>query len=62
MRKESKFGYGGMKRGLKRNTAESSADMSGFNLRRNKAPFGSFAGSKPSKFGKRPGKRARHGQ
>lgn len=32
--KEEKFGFGGKKRGLKRNTAESSADFSQFSARK----------------------------
>lgn len=46
--KQSKFGYGGRKKGLKKNTAESSAQFSGFKSSK------TFGGSKGFKKGKRP--------
>ncbi|KAJ2233990.1 RRNA processing protein [Coemansia sp. RSA 1722] len=55
--KNEKFGYGGKKRGMKNNTAESTADISSFSAKRNKnAKFVA-----PSKRGKaqRPGKAKR---
>ncbi|KAJ2298493.1 RRNA processing protein [Coemansia sp. RSA 2611] len=53
-KKNERFGFGGKKRGMKRNTAESASDISGFSVKRNKsASFGA------SKKGKRPGKSKR---
>lgn len=55
--KNERFGFGGKKRGLKNNTADSTNDMTGFSVKRNKgANF-----SQPSKKGsaKRPGKARR---
>lgn len=61
LKKDQKFGFGGKKRHGKSNTAESSADMSGFSVRRNKSA--SFKpGHKAVKAGgvkKRPGKARR---
>ncbi|ORX54708.1 Ebp2-domain-containing protein [Piromyces finnis] len=54
--KDKKFGYGGKKRGSKQNTAESSADMSGFSHKKMKAT--TFGGAK-NKKAKRPGKNKR---
>ncbi|KAF9113808.1 rRNA-processing protein and EBNA1-binding protein ebp2 [Mortierella sp. AM989] len=59
-KKDQKFGFGGKKRHGKSNTADSSADVSGFNVKRNKST--SFkAGHKATKAGakKRPGKSRR---
>ncbi|KAG0367923.1 eukaryotic rRNA processing [Gamsiella multidivaricata] len=60
-KKDQKFGFGGKKRHAKSNTAESSADVSGFNVKRNKSS--SFkAGHKAAKPGgvkKRLGKSRR---
>ncbi|KAJ2779181.1 RRNA processing protein [Coemansia javaensis] len=56
-RKNEKFGFGGKKRGMKNNTAESSADMSGFSVRKNKSP--SFGGVGRRKPATRPGKSRR---
>ncbi|KAJ1816176.1 RRNA processing protein, partial [Coemansia sp. RSA 2599] len=55
--KNEKFGFGGKKRGMKNNTAESSADMKSFSVKRNKSS--KFIA--PSKRGKaqRPGKSKR---
>ncbi|KAJ2856964.1 RRNA processing protein [Coemansia erecta] len=55
--KNEKFGFGGKKRGMKNNTAESSADLSSFSAKRNKSS--KFVA--PSKRGKsqRPGKSKR---
>jgi rRNA-processing protein EBP2 len=54
--KDKKFGYGGKKRGSKQNTAESTADMSGFSHKKMKAnTFGGVKGKKA----KRPGKSKR---
>jgi len=53
--KDKKYGYGGKKRGLKRNDAESSADLSSFSVAKNKR----FDKSWGIKTPKRPGKRAR---
>ncbi|KAI8578108.1 hypothetical protein K450DRAFT_249076 [Umbelopsis ramanniana AG] len=50
-KKDSKYGFGGKKRYAKSNTAESSADVGGFNPKKNKAPFKGQA--------KRPGKAKR---
>ncbi|KAG2176537.1 hypothetical protein INT44_007200 [Umbelopsis vinacea] len=50
-KKDSKYGFGGKKRHAKSNTAESSADVGGFNPKKNKAPFKGQA--------KRPGKAKR---
>lgn len=38
-KKDAKYGFGGKKSGKKRNTAESAADMSGYSVARNKAPY-----------------------
>ncbi|KAI1315419.1 rRNA-processing protein and EBNA1-binding protein ebp2 [Mortierella claussenii] len=60
LKKDQKFGFGGKKRHAKSNTADSSADVSGFNVKRNKST--SFkAGHKATKAGakKRPGKARR---
>jgi len=54
--KDKKFGYGGRKRGSKQNTAESTADMSGFSHKKMKES--SFGGNK-NKKAKRPGKSKR---
>ncbi|CAM0141132.1 rRNA-processing protein EBP2 [Umbelopsis sp. WA50703] len=50
-KKNAKYGFGGKKRYAKSNTAESSADVGGFNPQKNKAPFKGQA--------KRPGKAKR---
>lgn len=50
-KKNAKYGFGGKKRHAKSNTAESSADVGGFNPKKNKAPFKGQA--------KRPGKAKR---
>ncbi|KAF9364913.1 rRNA-processing protein and EBNA1-binding protein ebp2 [Mortierella sp. NVP85] len=61
LKKDQKFGFGGKKRHGKSNTAESSADVSGFSVRRNKST--SFKpGHKAAKatgVKKRPGKARR---
>ncbi|KAF9173874.1 rRNA-processing protein and EBNA1-binding protein ebp2 [Mortierella sp. AD011] len=60
LKKDQKFGFGGKKRHAKSNTADSSADVSGFNVKRNKST--SFkAGHKATKTAakKRPGKARR---
>ncbi|KAJ2159316.1 RRNA processing protein [Coemansia sp. RSA 552] len=53
--KNKKFGYGGKKRGLKRNTADSASDMSGFSAKQNKSTSFGGGGGKS----KRPGKAKR---
>ncbi|KAI9506148.1 RRNA processing protein [Coemansia spiralis] len=55
--KNAKFGFGGKKRDLKKNTTESTDDMRGFSVKRNK----STGFSRPSKNSKakRPGKAKR---
>ncbi|KAJ2384777.1 RRNA processing protein [Coemansia sp. RSA 2559] len=55
--KNAKFGFGGKKRGLKKNTAESTNDMSGFSAKRNKSAEFSRAPNKGKV--KRPGKAKR---
>ncbi|KAJ2377381.1 RRNA processing protein [Coemansia sp. RSA 2607] len=55
--KNEKFGFGGKKRGMKNNTADSAADMSSFSVKRNKSKNFS-APSKKSKV-QRPGKAKR---
>jgi len=55
--KDKKFGYGGKKRGSKQNTAESTADMSGFSHKKMKAT--TFGGVNKNKKAKRPGKSKR---
>ncbi|KAJ1887043.1 RRNA processing protein [Kickxella alabastrina] len=55
--KNEKFGFGGKKRGMKNNTADSAADMSGFNAGRNKSS--SFSGSTNKFKVQRPGKAKR---
>ncbi|KAJ2344237.1 RRNA processing protein, partial [Coemansia sp. RSA 2618] len=55
--KNERFGFGGKKRGLKRNTADSTGDMSDFSVKRNKS--GSFGGSAKKGKSKRPGKAKR---
>ncbi|KAF9998115.1 rRNA-processing protein and EBNA1-binding protein ebp2 [Entomortierella chlamydospora] len=60
LKKDQKFGFGGKKRHAKSNTADSSADVSAFNVKRNKST--SFkAGHKATKTAakKRPGKARR---
>jgi rRNA-processing protein EBP2 len=58
LKKDQKFGFGGKKRHGKSNTAESSADVSGFSVRRNKST--SFKpGHKAAGVKKRPGKARR---
>lgn len=37
--KDSRYGHGGKKRDVKRNTSESSRDVSGFNSKKNRTPF-----------------------
>ncbi|KAF9175906.1 rRNA-processing protein and EBNA1-binding protein ebp2 [Mortierella sp. AD011] len=62
LKKDQKFGFGGKKRHSKSNTADSSADVSGFNVKRNKST--SFkTGHKAAKAGakKRLGKSRRQG-
>mmetsp|Transcript_23393 Transcript_23393/g.59227 ORF Transcript_23393/g.59227 Transcript_23393/m.59227 type:complete len:300 (-) Transcript_23393:64-963(-) len=59
--KDAKFGFGGKKRGMKRNSADSAADMSGFSRKSYKrVPAGIKKNSKTG--GKRPGKAARQGK
>ncbi|KAJ2501225.1 RRNA processing protein [Coemansia sp. RSA 1972] len=55
--KNEKFGFGGKKRGIKRNTADSTGDMSEFSVKRNKST--SFGGSAKKGKSKRPGKAKR---
>ncbi|KAJ2557634.1 RRNA processing protein [Coemansia sp. RSA 1933] len=55
--KNAKFGFGGKKRGLKKNTTESTSDMSGFSTKRNKSADFSRAPNKGK--AKRPGKAKR---
>ncbi|KAJ2478720.1 RRNA processing protein [Coemansia sp. RSA 2131] len=55
--KNEKFGFGGKKRGLKRNTADSTGDMSDFSVKRNKST--NFGGSAKKGKSKRPGKAKR---
>lgn len=57
--KDKKFGFGGKKKGLKRNTKESSMDTSEFSLKRNRAGVGAKKfggkggkGGKPARMGK----------
>lgn len=58
-KRDEKFGYGGKKRGLKKNDALSSGDVSGFSSKANKArSFGVGARSGKTKA-KRPGKNVR---
>ncbi|KAF9113824.1 rRNA-processing protein and EBNA1-binding protein ebp2 [Mortierella sp. AM989] len=60
LKKDQKFGFGGKKRHEKSNTADSSADVSGFNVKRNKSTTFK-AGHKASKSASknRPGKARR---
>ncbi|KAJ2657059.1 RRNA processing protein [Coemansia sp. RSA 1200] len=55
--KNAKFGFGGKKRGLKKNTAASTDDMSGFSVKRNKGS--EFTGASKKGKAKRPGKTKR---
>ncbi|KAJ2610730.1 RRNA processing protein [Coemansia sp. RSA 1365] len=55
--KNDKFGFGGKKRGMKRNTAESTDDMSSFSVKRNKSA--GFGGSSKKSKVTRPGKARR---
>ncbi|KAJ1664719.1 RRNA processing protein [Coemansia sp. RSA 1813] len=55
--KNTKFGFGGKKRGLKRNTAESASDISGFSNKRNKSA--EFSRNSNRGSSKRPGKAKR---
>ncbi|KAJ2722096.1 RRNA processing protein [Coemansia sp. Benny D115] len=55
--KNEKFGFGGKKRGRKNNTADSSADISGFSTKRNKSA--SFSGPSKKSKAQRPGKSKR---
>ena len=60
--KNSKYGFGGKKRGLKKNTEESLNDFSSYSNRKNKRPFPGVKGGKVKKnFSKknRPGKTRR---
>ncbi|KAG0006523.1 rRNA-processing protein and EBNA1-binding protein ebp2 [Modicella reniformis] len=61
LKKDQKFGFGGKKRHSKSNTAESSADMSGFSVKRNRST--SFnrghKAANPGGAKKRPGKARR---
>ncbi|KAG0301716.1 rRNA-processing protein and EBNA1-binding protein ebp2, partial [Dissophora globulifera] len=64
LKKDQKFGFGGKKRNAKSNTAESSADMSGFNVKRNKSTSFKSGGHKAARTAtggakKRPGKARR---
>jgi rRNA-processing protein EBP2 len=54
---DAKYGFGGKKRGNKRNNRESDADMSGYGKSNSKKPFG--AGGKGKKPAQRPGKNKR---
>eukprot|EP00161_Ancyromonas_sigmoides_P011872 TRINITY_DN2998_c1_g1_i1.p2 TRINITY_DN2998_c1_g1~~TRINITY_DN2998_c1_g1_i1.p2 ORF type:complete len:326 (+),score=162.08 TRINITY_DN2998_c1_g1_i1:184-1161(+) len=71
-RKDDKYGFGGKKRGAKRNDATSSRDVSGFSLRKNREGTGAAAfrgkgkgkgkgaaGAKPGAAQARPGKARR---
>eukprot|EP01147_Barroeca_monosierra_P010573 gene10573-2696_t len=60
--KDSKFGFGGKKRGLKQNTGVSAADMSGFPGRKMKKLDGPKRNSqgKPNQKKNRPGKHTRN--
>ncbi|KAJ2615620.1 RRNA processing protein [Coemansia sp. RSA 1285] len=55
--KNAKFGFGGKKRGLKKNTAASTDDMSGFSVKRNKGS--EFTSASKKGKAKRPGKTKR---
>ncbi|KAJ1959008.1 RRNA processing protein [Dipsacomyces acuminosporus] len=55
--KNEKFGFGGKKRGIRKNTAESTADMSGFSAKSNKST--KFAAAHKKGKTKRPGKSKR---
>ncbi|KAJ2451269.1 RRNA processing protein [Coemansia sp. RSA 2336] len=55
--KNDRYGFGGKKRGLKRNTADSAGDITGFSVKRNKS--GSFSGGAKKGKAKRPGKAKR---
>ncbi|KAJ2261390.1 RRNA processing protein [Coemansia sp. RSA 376] len=55
--KNEKFGFGGKKRGLRKNTAESTSDMSGFSQKRNKSA--NFSAVHQRGKTKRPGKSKR---
>ncbi|KAJ2488690.1 RRNA processing protein [Coemansia sp. RSA 2050] len=55
--KNDKFGFGGKKRGLRKNTAESTSDMSGFSQKRNKSA--NFSAVHKRGKTKRPGKSKR---
>ena len=57
----NRYGYGGKKRGIKRNDASSSADMTGFSQRKNKDQTFTQGGrgSKAKGAAKRPGKQRR---
>ncbi|KAI8322464.1 eukaryotic rRNA processing [Martensiomyces pterosporus] len=57
--KNEKFGFGGKKRGLRKNTAESTADMSGFSVKNNKNT--KFSAVHKRGKTKRPGKSKRQG-
>ncbi|KAF9315844.1 hypothetical protein BG003_002584 [Podila horticola] len=67
MKKDQKFGFGGKKRHAKSNTADSSADVSGFSVKRNKSTSfksghkAAKGGAKGAKGGakQRPGKSRR---
>lgn len=58
--RDKKFGFGGKKRGMKKNDAKSAADTSDFSARRNKQQ--DFTGKRPTAGGakKRPGKARRN--
>lgn len=47
--KDKQFGFGGKKRGTKRNTKESALGTSEFSARKNKAPFGAKVGGNKNK-------------
>lgn len=53
--KDEKYGFGGKKRGSKKNTADSSASMEGFSSRNISKSFGG-KGAKSGKGASRPGK------
>ncbi|KAJ1999446.1 RRNA processing protein [Coemansia thaxteri] len=55
--KDEKFGFGGKKRGLRKNTADSTSDMSGFSQKRNKSA--NFSAVHKRGKTKRPGKAKR---
>ncbi|KAJ2771618.1 RRNA processing protein [Coemansia nantahalensis] len=57
--KNEKFGFGGKKRGMKNNTAESASDLSGFSAKHNKSTKFGGGGGGGKKKAVRPGKSKR---